>query len=87
MIIRLKIRRARATEFVISALAHIVGEGNYIRDEQDPDRWRIEPTANNWWARVEDGVLSVNGRYADEQAMEAVKQMLLFRCDNEVSEL
>jgi len=86
MIIKLKIRRARATEFVIAALAHIVGEGNYVRDEQDPARWRIEPTANNWWARVEDGALSVNGLYADDATMLAVKRMLLFRCDGELKE-
>ena len=85
--IKLKIRRARATEFVIAALAHIVGQGNYVRDEQDPCRYRIEPMSNNWWARVEDGVLSFNGRYADEPTMRAVKQMLLFRCDGELKEM
>jgi hypothetical protein len=87
MIIRLKMRRVNDEMFVINTLSHIVGHGNYVRDEQDPCRYRIEPTANNWWARVEDGVLSVNGRYADEPTMQAVKRMLLFRCDGELKEV
>lgn len=87
MIIRLKMRRVNDEYFVIKTLSHIVGQGNYVRDEQDPCRYRIEPMSNNWWARVEDGVLSFNGRYADEPTMRAVKQMLLFRCDGELKEM
>lgn len=87
MIINMKIRRERATDFVINELSHIVSNGVYERDENEPFRWHIDLIKNNWWARVEDGVLTISSRYADEAIMQAVKRMLLFRCDNEVSEL
>lgn len=88
MSIKLNILYPKAHElFVIGELAHIVGDGNYERDEQDLERWWISPTSNNWWARIEDGILSINGRYADDATMQAVKQMLLFRCESDVKEL
>jgi hypothetical protein len=85
MITTLRIVRVRDEEFVISVLAHIVGQGNYLRDEQDGSLWRIGSTSNDWWARVEENQLTISGRYADNATMQAVKQMLLYRCCSEVT--
>jgi hypothetical protein len=84
--LRLKRQNSISIEFVIATLALVVGKGSYEPDIQDSCRWLIEPSENNWWARVEDGVMTVSGRYADDATMQAVKQMLLFRCASEVSD-
>lgn len=86
MIIALKIQD-KYEQFVINELSHIVSNGVHERDENEPFRWHIDLTKNNWWARVKDGVLTVSGRYADEQTMEAVKRMLFWRCDGAVKDI
>lgn len=51
---------------LLPRLAWIVsGQAAFEQVEaNDPNRWAIDLSGNNWWARLEDGILTINYRYA-----------------------
>ncbi len=87
IMVYLKILKPDAKNFILNALAHVVGSGYYGMDPADPARWLVDLLKNNWRAHIKDGVLSINGRSADELTHQAVKTVLLHRCYGVLSEV
>lgn len=83
---QLKILSSERQEFILNTLAHIVGNGHYAQDLTEPTRWLIDLDKNNWRAHIKDSILTINGRYADALAHQAVKTVLLNRCHGLLSE-
>lgn len=51
---------------ILPALAWIVS-GKFAFEQveaNDPNRWTIDLNGNNWWARLEDDILTIDYRYA-----------------------
>lgn len=77
--ITMKVLKPHREEFIVTQLAHIVGDGTWSK-RTATESYTLDPVGNNWWARFEDGALSITGRYADAETMLAVKRLAQYRC-------